>query len=136
MIQNEEGHESTGNPMLELAKSLGWVTLSEWCWDVECGIRADSDLSKHMGAQNWLEKYHSDDLSKLMYSPVQYLIDYSGIGGIEESATYTGDIQGLLREVDWIEGRGGYSVTVTDQETGETVYEDCKLLAGLELPKP
>ncbi|MDD5394313.1 MAG: hypothetical protein PHE17_14965 [Thiothrix sp.] len=54
----------------------------------------------------------------------EYLIEYSGMCWIEENTTYTGDIPGLLREVDWIEGRGGRSVTVTDQETGETVYED------------
>jgi hypothetical protein len=57
-----------------------------------------------------------------------YLIEYFGIGWIEESATYTGDIQGLLREVVWIEERGGHGLTVTDQETGETVYEDGDLV--------
>lgn len=54
----------------------------------------------------------------------QYLIAYFGIGWIDESATYTGDIQGLLREITWIEERGGHGVTATNQATGETVYDD------------
>ena len=53
----------------------------------------------------------------------QYLIEYFGIGGIDESITYTGGISGLLQEITWIEERGGWNVSATN-EAGKFVYED------------
>ena len=53
-----------------------------------------------------------------------YQIDYFGIGGIEESASYTGGLTGLLVEATWIGERGGWGITATDIETDNIVYED------------
>lgn len=52
-----------------------------------------------------------------------YCIEFIGCCGQECSANFEGDIPGLLQEITWIEERGGWGITATD-EAGEFVYED------------
>ena len=60
-----------------------------------------------------------------------YCIEFIGCCGQECSANFEGDIPGLLQEITWIEERGGWGITATD-EAGEFVYEDGKVVS----PKP
>ena len=43
-----------------------------------------------------------------------YLINYLGIGGIEECGTHRGSLESLAEHITMIEGQGGHSLTVTD----------------------
>ena len=54
---------------------------------------------------------------------MDYLIEYLGIGGMDESITHTGDIASLAECIDWIEGSGGQSVSSTNMEDGSVIYE-------------
>lgn len=56
-----------------------------------------------------------------------YLIEYIGCCGQEASTHYQGEITGLLKEITWIEERGGWGVSAIDEDTDEVVYEDGSL---------
>ncbi len=55
---------------------------------------------------------------------MRFEIDYVGCDSLEAAALFEGDIDGLLREITWIEERGGWGIIATDEDTGEAVYAD------------
>lgn len=54
---------------------------------------------------------------------MDYLINYLGIGGIEECGTHRGSLESLAEHITMIEGQGGQALTATDDITRSVVYE-------------
>ena len=63
---------------------------------------------------------------------MRFEIGYVGCDSLEATALFEGDIDGLLREITWIEERGGWSITATCEDPGEVVYADGGMWRGVE----
>lgn len=59
-----------------------------------------------------------------------FTIHYVGCCGQESETTFEGDIDGLLREITWMEERGGWGITATCEDAGEMVYADGGMCRG------